>query len=65
MIHSQALPKANGRVMPMVRHDGGQYLVGLPLMFSVSRAELRHSLGSIAAYRDEITRGIDWLFTGV
>lgn len=65
MILAQALPKANSRVMPEVRHDGRQYLIGLPLMFSVSRGELRHSLGSVAAYRDDITRALDWLFTGV
>jgi len=26
---------------------------------------LREPVGPVAAYRDEIIRGIDWLFTGV
>jgi hypothetical protein len=65
MMPFQALPKAIGRVMPAVRHGERQYLIGLALMFSVSKGALRHPLGSIDAYRDDITRALDWLFTGV
>jgi toxin CcdB len=65
MMPFQALPKAAGRLMPTVPHGERQYLVGLPLMFSVSRGALRNPVGSVAAYRDEITRALDWLFTGV
>jgi hypothetical protein len=65
MISFQALPTAIGRLMPAVRHGQEQYLIGLPLMFSVSKGALRHPLASIAAYRDDITRALDWLFTGV
>ena len=61
----QALPKAVGRLMPTVRHGERHYLIGHPLMFSISRMQMRNPLGSIAAYRDEITRALDWLFTGV
>ena len=34
-------------------------------MTSLPRTVLRHPLGSVAACRDEITRALDWLFTGV
>jgi hypothetical protein len=35
------------------------------MITSVPKTALREPLGSLASYSDEITRGIDWLFTGV
>jgi toxin CcdB len=60
-----ALPDAVGRLMPIVRHGDGEYLLAIELMTSIPRTELRQPLGSIAAHRDDITRALDWLFTGV
>jgi len=60
-----AVPGAAGRLLPVVRHDGGAYLLAVELMTSLPISVLRSPLGSIAAHRDDITRAIDWLFTGV
>jgi toxin CcdB len=60
-----ALPGAAGRLLPIVRHDGREFLIAVELMMSLPISALRNALGSIAAHRDEITRAIDWLFTGV
>jgi toxin CcdB len=60
-----AMPRAVGRLMPIVRHDGHEFLLAMELMTSVPIGALRDPLGSIAAHRDDITRAVDWLFTGV
>ena len=61
----QAMPGAVGRLLPIVRHDGTEFLLALELLTSVPVSALRHRLGSIAQHRDDITRGLDWLFSGV
>jgi toxin CcdB len=60
-----ALPGAAGRLLPIVRHDGREFLLATELMTSLPVSALRNALGSIAVHRDDITRAIDWLFTGV
>ncbi len=65
LVLTHAMQRASGRLMPAIRHAGQPFLIALAAMFSISNGVLRHCLGSAAAYRDEITRGIDWLFTGV
>jgi toxin CcdB len=60
-----AMPGAVGRLLPVVRHEGREFLLALELMTSVPLTELRHPVGSIAAHRDDITRALDWLFTGI
>ncbi len=60
-----AVPGAAGRLLPVVLHDGNEYLLAVELMTSLPISALRNPLGSIAAHRDAITRAIDWLFTGV
>lgn len=61
----EAMPGAAGRLMPVVRHDGRDYLLALELMVSIPPNDLRHAVGSIKSHRDDITRAVDWLFTGV
>ena len=56
---------APGRVAPVVAHSDQDYLLVLDHMTTVWRNLLRTPLGSIAAYQDDITRALDWLFTGV
>lgn len=34
-------------------------------MGAISRNRLRNPVGTIRAYRDDIVRAIDWLFTGI
>ncbi|HVP39654.1 MAG TPA: CcdB family protein [Candidatus Saccharimonadales bacterium] len=60
-----AMPGAAGRLLPVVRHDGRDFLLAVELMTAVPRTALRHPLGSVAAHRDAITAALDWLFTGV
>jgi toxin CcdB len=65
MAPRSAMPSAPGWIAPLVRHADQNYLLVLELMTSISRTVLRAPLGSVAAHRDEITRALDWLFTGV
>ena len=60
-----ALPMAAGRLMPVVRHDGRDYLLAIELMVSIPPRDLRQAVGSIRPHHDDITRALDWLFTGV
>jgi toxin CcdB len=60
-----SMPDAVGRLLPIVRHDGHEFLLALELMSSVPTGVLREKLGSIAQYRDDVVRALDWLFTGV
>jgi hypothetical protein len=53
------------RLMPVVEHCGSSYLVVLNLMTTIPLRLLRHPVGSIAQYRDDLTRALDWLFWGV
>jgi len=61
----RSMPDAVGRLLPIVKHEGVEFLIALELMTSVPIRVLRPKLGSIAQYRDDITRALDWLFTGV
>ena len=54
------------RGTPLVALDGSIFAVNLMEMFALPGRMLRqHRVGSIAAYRDDITRELDWLFTGI
>ncbi|HTC10462.1 MAG TPA: CcdB family protein [Acetobacteraceae bacterium] len=65
LVPRTSMQGAAGRLFPIVRHDNGEFRLVLELMTSVPHKELRHRLGAIAAYRDDITCALDWLFTGV
>jgi hypothetical protein len=60
-----ALPGAVGRLLPVVRHGGNDFYLTLEAMTSLPSGVLRNPIGSIASHRYEITRALDWLFTGV
>jgi hypothetical protein len=49
----------------VVRHDGQDFYLALDAMTSLPKSALRDPVGSIASHRYEITRALDWLFTGV
>ena len=53
------------RVMPIVEHDGQNYVVLFNLMTNLPSRFLRRPVGSIAQYRDDLTRALDWLFFGI
>jgi hypothetical protein len=52
------------RLLPIVEHEGQRYAVLFSLMTSLSARLLRHPVGSIAPWRDDLTRALDWLFFG-
>jgi toxin CcdB len=63
--HTGPLTRAASRALPLVDHDGEHYAVALPLISSLPRNQLRHTVGNIAQYRDGLTRALDWLFFGI
>jgi toxin CcdB len=54
-----------GRLLPIVRYAERDFHVVVELIASWPLTALRRPLGSVASYRYEITRALDWLFTGV
>jgi toxin CcdB len=60
-----ALSGAVGRLLPLVRRGGEDFYIALESMTSLPTGALGNPVGSIASHRDEITRALDWLFTGV
>jgi hypothetical protein len=53
------------RLVPIVEHDGSLYAVVFNLITNLPVRMLRHPVGSIARYRDDLTLPLDWLFFGV
>jgi hypothetical protein len=44
---------------------GRHYAVALPLISSLPRNQLRRTVGSLAQYREDLTRALDWMFFGI
>jgi toxin CcdB len=65
LVPAIARPGVVDRQAPLVRLDGVAYYLAIPLMGAISRNRLRNPVGTIRAYRDDIVRAIDWLFTGI
>jgi len=65
LVNAAGTSDAGGKLLPAVSYGGRAYRVVLDMITSVPKTVLREPLGSVATYRDEITRGIDGLFTGV
>jgi toxin CcdB len=59
------VPNPPGRALPVVSHDGGGYVVMMRLVGFLPARHLREPVGSIAQYRDDISRALDWLFFGI
>jgi hypothetical protein len=55
----------DGKLLPRVRVGDEEYLVTVGRMATVPIAALGASTGSVAAWRDDILRAIDWLFFGL
>jgi hypothetical protein len=65
MARMDAVPATPARLSPIVRHDGQAFYLVMPLMGLLPRNTLTRPVGDIRLFRDDITRAIDWLFTGV
>jgi toxin CcdB len=55
----------HSRALPLVSHDGHDYVVMMRLLGVLPARHLRQCIGSIASHRDDITRAADWLFFGI
>lgn len=53
------------RLLPVVEHDGQRYGVMFHLLTHMPSRWLKHPVGSLAAWRDDLSRALDWLFFGV
>jgi toxin CcdB len=60
---SAAVPKS--RLLPIIDFDGTKFAVAIGLITHLSIRLLRHPVGSIAQYRDDLSRALDWLFFGI
>lgn len=60
---SVAVPKS--RLLPVVDHHGASYAVAFGLITHLPGRLLRHPVGSIAHYRDDLSHALDWLFFGI
>lgn len=60
---SARMPRS--RMLPFVEHDGAVFAVAFELLSNVPQRSLRDPVGSIAQYRDDLTRALDWLFFGI
>jgi toxin CcdB len=59
------VPNPPARVLPLVSHDGRDYVVMMRLMEFLPARRLGSPVGSIAQYRDDISRALDLLFFGI
>ena len=58
-------PLRSPLVTPPVRYEGGDYVVMLTMIATLPTKVLRQPVGSIGDWRDDITRGLDWLLWGI
>lgn len=65
MMQRSLVTGASGRLFPVVSLGRNEFLLAVSLLSVLPAAQLKEPVGSVAAYRDEITRALDWLFTGV
>jgi toxin CcdB len=59
------VPNPPTRVLPLVSHDGRDYVVMMRLVGVLPTRQLGQPVGSIAQHRDDIARALDWLFFGI
>ncbi len=59
------VPAPPTRILPLVSHDGHDYVVMMRLLGVLPARRLGQPVGSIARYRDDIARALDWLFFGI
>jgi len=53
------------RLVPIIEHNGEYCVVLFNLITNLSSRLLRHPVGSVAHYRDDLSRALDWLFFGI
>ena len=63
--HVGPLASRASRALPLIAHEGSRFAVALPLISALPRNQLRTSIGSLAQYRDDLNRALDWLLFGI
>jgi toxin CcdB len=53
------------RLLPIVAHGEHRYVVVFSFITNIPARLLRYPVGSVAAYRDDLTRALEWLFFGI
>lgn len=59
------LPTTAGRLLPIVTIGEQSLVILLPSLTTLPTADLSKPIANVAAYRESIVLGIDWLFLGV
>jgi toxin CcdB len=62
---SRTIAGGPSRMRPLIQHDGEAFIVIMRLLGIVPYRLLRHPVGSVAPYRDDLTRALDWLLLGI
>lgn len=53
------------RALLSVRHEDRNYVVMMTLLGFFPARQLRNPVGSLGAYRDDLSRALDWIFFGI
>ena len=59
------MPGVSGRLTPVVKVLGVEYVLLVPRMAPVASADLRNVKDQLVSYRDDIVAALDFLFLGV
>jgi hypothetical protein len=59
------VPNPPVQVLPLVTHDERDYVVIMRLISILPVRQLGQSVGSIASHGDDISRALDFLFSGI
>lgn len=66
LVKTSALQKKTiDRLTPMVTFDGQKYLVLVPQLAGIARADLGTRAGDLSRYRDDIVAALDFVFLGI
>ena len=57
--------KAIQHVTPLVIFEGDKYLLLIPQLSGIAKADLGVRVGELSRYRDEIVAALDFLFLGI
>ncbi|MBV8612446.1 MAG: CcdB family protein [Acetobacteraceae bacterium] len=60
-----AVARGGSQLLPIVAHGGQDYLLMLTLLGALPAQLLRNAVGTVRHARFEITRGLDWLLSGI
>lgn len=65
LVRGEHIPGVVGRLMPIVKVEGVDFVLIVPRLTAVPAGELRRVRDSLSAYRSEIVAALDLLFLGI